>query len=143
MEVQRDRASKKADTSEALRAQQTLAYLAQLSVPDRFFYTCGEFCQKLITFLKHPPGRTSDCVASPPKAMTSTKSPTVDDVNLQISVVVAMPSPHSHRERNVTSQTSNDKHSHNTGVFQDDGLLPDIAIGVTKVPWGQELVDFG
>ncbi|GJJ15193.1 hypothetical protein Clacol_009469 [Clathrus columnatus] len=142
VEIQRD--EKPESPEDTLRSQQ-LSYYSQLSFADRVFYSCGEFTRRLWISLRDPPARRFDIEASIPSPFTLPIKPqmTSNEVDLQISVIVAMPSPHRRRHRNdsVTSETikNNDKVD-NIDEFQEDGL-PDVTIGVTKVRWEKERLD--
>ncbi|KAF8586650.1 hypothetical protein K439DRAFT_1631541 [Ramaria rubella] len=101
-----------------------------------------------LLYLYHGFGRYRGFVFSSPSSRSSVpvvssqgSKPRMADepVNLQISVLVSMPS----RTRDSISAVDGKEHAGGKGPARDLLDIPEVAMGVATIPWDKERVEFG
>jgi hypothetical protein len=80
-------------------------------------------------------------VPSASQAPSSTK--VEEPADLQIVVLVAMPSTTSRIRKHTCAINGKDTHFNGEEHSQDKSSMSDVAVGVTAIPWDKERVDFG
>lgn len=88
--------------------------------------------QAHLTPLSSNPNSTS----SPSSDPAQPSEPVIEDVRLQVSVLIAMPSPYRPRVWSAAGDSApKGKTRGSVGDGDDDEELPDVSFGVTEIPW--------
>ncbi|KAF8490036.1 hypothetical protein JB92DRAFT_3011186 [Gautieria morchelliformis] len=109
----------------------------ELSYAEQFLYQrFGREVWYFASPLRRTPSRNDVPQASRPNKVE-------EPVDLQVAVLIAMPSPTSRSRKHTCAINGRDTPLDGEEHSQDKSSMSDVAVGVTAIPWDKDRMDFG